>query len=385
MKNLYFEKAIALSGITVAFLLVTPVLAQYDTFTRADNPEASTITAEKPVQDYSYKYLPPSGREGGETIGSAVIIAGLPYYDGGNTCDNIDDYDEVCPFTGSTSPDVVYSYTPGASQFLYIDLCSSVYDTKVFVYENSYTPGSPYACNDDACGTDGFKSYIGPLAVTAGNTYYIVVDGYLGDCGEYNISVTATEGCSDCLACSTPEGEADIQDYGYDVVNGGCNQLNYTPPQEPIYSPIELYQVVCGRSNTYIGPEGGAFRDTDWYEITLTEAGTLYWSGYADFDLQLVLIYNADCNNLQYDVVQVTACNTGTLSHNVEAGTYWLWVGPSAFDGLAQGGNYNVIASLNGPPPADWCSVELPVSNWALFLAIGLIALSFVYRLWKMR
>jgi hypothetical protein len=46
--------------------------------------------------------------EGGETIDDATPIAGLPYTDTGDTSDNVNDYDEVCPFSGSTAPDVVY-------------------------------------------------------------------------------------------------------------------------------------------------------------------------------------------------------------------------------------------------------------------------------------
>ena len=141
--------------------------------------------AEKPVIDYSDKYITPSGREGGEDIGNAVVIPALPFNDNGYTCDNVNDYDEVCPYGGSYAPDVVYSYTPPANDIIDIDLCASGYDTKVYVYENAYTPGAPYACNDDAC--PGWRSFIDDLPLTGGNTYYIVVDGY----------GTGT----DCIAC----------------------------------------------------------------------------------------------------------------------------------------------------------------------------------------
>ncbi len=145
--------------------------------------------AEKPVIDYSYKYTPSGSRMGGEDIGSAVVIPALPFNDAGNTCSSIDDYDEACPYTGSTSPDVVYSYTPPANDIIDIDLCNSGYDTKVFVYENAWTPGSAYACNDDAC--PGWRSFIDDLPITAGNTYYIVIDGYGGGCGDYVLDITS--------------------------------------------------------------------------------------------------------------------------------------------------------------------------------------------------
>ncbi|MCK4695659.1 MAG: choice-of-anchor J domain-containing protein, partial [Candidatus Cloacimonetes bacterium] len=87
-------------------------------------------------------------------------------------------------------PDVVYAYTPPGDITVDIDLCNSSYDTKVYVYENGETPGSPYACNDDACGPYGYQSALYALALTSGNTYYIVVDGYGGDSGNYELIVT---------------------------------------------------------------------------------------------------------------------------------------------------------------------------------------------------
>ena len=72
----------------------------------------------------------PDGREGGETVDTAFPILSLPFSDTGNTCDNIHDYDEACPYMGSDSKDVVYSFTPGTDLSIDVDLCGSSYDTK---------------------------------------------------------------------------------------------------------------------------------------------------------------------------------------------------------------------------------------------------------------
>lgn len=90
---------------------------------------------------------PPEVAVGGETIGSAVAI-GVPGASSGTTCDNADDYDEICPFSGSTSGDEVYSVS-GVSGQVTFDICNSNYDTKIYVYENA--AGNLVACNDDAC------------------------------------------------------------------------------------------------------------------------------------------------------------------------------------------------------------------------------------------
>jgi hypothetical protein len=144
-------------------------------------------------------------RVGGEDIASAVAISSLPFNDTGNTCSFADDYDEICPFNATGSADVVYSYTPASDEFITIDLCASSYDTKVYVYENSASPGSPYACNDDACGDDGFKSQIPGISLTNGNTYYIVVDGYGGDCGNYTLDIFSISTFPDNDSCQNAE------------------------------------------------------------------------------------------------------------------------------------------------------------------------------------
>lgn len=125
---------------------------------------------------------PPETAVAGDDIGSAIVIDDIGYIASGNTCGFTDDYDESCPYTGSTSPDVVYSYSPTTSlDLLTVDLCTSSYDTKVYIYVNA--AGNLIACNDDACSDPSgnpFRSKVECVNVVPGNTYYIVVDGYFG-------------------------------------------------------------------------------------------------------------------------------------------------------------------------------------------------------------
>ncbi|MBK6911094.1 MAG: hypothetical protein IPH10_09240 [bacterium] len=126
---------------------------------------------------------------GGETVNDPFVIGALPYSATGNTCSNVNDYDETCPYSGSLSPDVVFAYTPGANSVINLSMCAgSDYDTKLYIYENAVTPGLPYACNDDFC--PGFVSELTGVAVTGGNTYYIIVDGYGSACGNYTLDIT---------------------------------------------------------------------------------------------------------------------------------------------------------------------------------------------------
>ena len=56
---------------------------------------------------YEHSAYPDRSRQGGDTVGDAMVIDELPYYNTGTTEGYTDDYDEECPYSGSTSPDVV--------------------------------------------------------------------------------------------------------------------------------------------------------------------------------------------------------------------------------------------------------------------------------------
>jgi len=138
---------------------------------------------------------PSGGRldQGGETCALATVIGALPYNDNGTTVGYVNDYDPGawgtgCPYTGSTSPDVVYKYTPTTNETVDINLCNSGYDTKVYVFLGSCVNANLVACNDDGC--PGYRSVIYALALTAYNDYYIVVDGYGGASGTYVLAIT---------------------------------------------------------------------------------------------------------------------------------------------------------------------------------------------------
>jgi len=227
-------------------------------------------------------------RAGGEDIATAVVISALPFNDTGNTCGNLDDYDEVCPYDGSTSPDVVYVYSPSINEVVDITLCNgSGYDTKLFVYENSHTPGIPFACNDDTC--PGNVSALPGLNLTGGNSYYLVVDGYGGGCGDYVIDVTA----------QVPPPPGDI-----------CTDPYIFPAL-----PATEYETTADNSNTYGNPS-----NDEWWDVTVTEEGTYTISlcG-SDYDTYLALLeddcatvidYNDDFCSLQSELtLDLTAGN----------------------------------------------------------------------------
>jgi hypothetical protein len=214
----------------------------------------------------------PDGREGGETLETAFPITSLPFTDTGNTCDNVNDYDSACPYPGSASPDVVYAYAPATNLSINVDLCHSGYDTKVYIYRDAV--GTPIACNDDyyvdpPCYL--YSSFMERVPLTAGHYYYIVVDGYGGDCGDYAIEVTEyiPPPPVPCPPDAWPEGEPHLYNGYVDNWDGGCNT---TPP---VWNVIYFWTSggtdcgwLCGRGGWYTDFYGISCRDTDWYPVT---------------------------------------------------------------------------------------------------------------------
>ncbi|MCP4581861.1 MAG: hypothetical protein GY839_09590 [candidate division Zixibacteria bacterium] len=156
---------------------------------KTDVEQSSPVKESKYIQKNKINIVPPAPDstvilQGGDDIASAMFIPALPYFDSGTTAGYTDDYDEACPYTGSTSPDVVYLYIPDNEGFIDISLCTSSYDTKLYVYE--YDTENLLECDDDGCGN---QSHISGLLVYPGQELYIVVDGYGGDFGNYEIYV----------------------------------------------------------------------------------------------------------------------------------------------------------------------------------------------------
>jgi len=272
----------------------------------------------------------------GDTIEDPFLISELPFADSGETCSFNDDYDEECPYAGSTSPDVVYAFTPAYDLVAYLTLCGAPYDTKLYVYENRYTPGAPYACNDDEC---MYQSEIPILNMWGGITYYIVVDGYGGECGEYNLQIDEMACKSDyCPPGTIDENEPVCQDDYDDSHNGGCGSI---PPAFQTLEPTGGVLEVCGQSGTFL--TGGAdTRDTDWYEINPSETTYLTFCGDAWYPLSIAVIdANGGCgNHFIRKQAEADFCAAACISDTLQPGRYWLWVAPNIWNGVECGSEY---------------------------------------------
>jgi hypothetical protein len=105
----------------------------------------------------------------------------------------------------ATSPERVFRWTPSVSGTATIQTCSTTattYDTVLYLRSGTCT-GTQLACNDDTAGcgttTDVANPHRGSritTSVTAGQTYFIVVDGYNGALGTFSLRVTPPGGAT---------------------------------------------------------------------------------------------------------------------------------------------------------------------------------------------
>lgn len=327
-------------------LLATPVIARNLDDHRIDS---------KPAQAPGQNPGTPDGREGGETIETAIPIPGLPFSDTGNTSDNVHDYDEVCPYSGSTSPDVVYSWSSPYSTAMDIDLCGSGYDTKVYVYDQDL---NVVACNDDyyfddSCGL--YVSYIPFLVVEGGNTYYIVIDGYGGDHGDYILEMneySIQPPCElECLPGGVPEGEPPLVDGYVDEFNAGCGQHSGGNAWTALVGDENGDLLFCGHGGWYLF-EDSYFRDTDWFTAVIGPTGAITWHLIAELDTYGFYLGPNDCADVAVLMsMEVGPCEQATMTVTGEPGdVVWLWTGAATFEppGYAFWNEYLYLSTFQG-------------------------------------
>ncbi len=311
-------------------------------------------------------------RDGGETISSAVPIPGIPFFDSGNTCGHIDDYDEACPWS-STSPDVVYSLTPEYDTCVSVSLCDSYYDTKVFVYEDYHSPGYPHECNDDNSycyePPTPFTSRIRTLHVFAGHTYYIVVDGYGGGCGEYELGVvTCVTMCPvECPPGGIDEGEGPCYDGYVDQFNGGCGSYPVAfSVVEPSADPI----VICGKGGNF---DNNTMRDTDWYLLDLTcDETTITACVEAEFPVMMGFIdMRGGCDNVSglYSHVEGDMCVPHCLTETLPPGEWVVWVATWDWPGF--------------PCDDEWVDYTLTIEGYETCTSVDGLEGSTIERSWS--
>ncbi|MFP9113031.1 choice-of-anchor L domain-containing protein [Flavobacterium sp. RHBU_3] len=131
----------------------------------------------------------------GESCTAPIEIASLPYSTTDNTSNYANNYTGVPGTSGCATSswesylygnDVVYSYTPGFTGTVQVNLNNAGNYSGVFVYDSCEDIG--VSCIGGAVtGWQYTSATIPTLAVTAGTTYYIVISNYIYQTNPYNL------------------------------------------------------------------------------------------------------------------------------------------------------------------------------------------------------
>jgi len=313
-------------ALTLVALLLAPSLAL----------DLGTERPAKPPIQHPHQPGEPD-RQGGDVIADAVPLT-LPAANiTGSTVGYTDDYDEVCPYTQSTSPDVVYSLNHAHDAHVTIDMLGSTYDTKIYVYDETM---DLVACNDDFY--PDYVSRIENLELFADVTYYLIIDGYGGDAGDYVLNIV--EFCAPVILCppgAELEGEPELVDGYEDSHNGGCQY-----PEFGYNFGTITQQIFCGVSGWFFAPGGGQTRDIDYFEVILPESGVLEITADAEHATYVFEQSPPDCADGTFvQSIVVGPANEASMTITGAPGSpVWVVVIPTIFDGE---GEYNYIMETN--------------------------------------
>lgn len=268
---------------------------------------------------------------------TGATLLSIPSNTIGNTTNaTVDSNVPVCGYSQISSPGVWYRVV-GNGRTLTASLCSvgTAYDTKLSVFCGSCTQLVCIENNDDDCGTASEVAW----CTESGRTYYILVHGFNGQVGQFQMSLTSAmttcTGAEDCTTCdlvcpvnATQENEA----CGADV-NGGCNSNPVT------FQNIQCGNTVCGTMYTV-----GSIRDTDWYQFTITAPSVVNWTVQAEAPLEAILL-TTSCPPTILNVGAANRCGSTVATALLAPGTYRAFVG-GVGDGYPCGTSNDYIATL---------------------------------------
>ena len=126
---------------------------------------------------------------------------------------------------GGVGPERVYQWTRDHSGPATIETCGTGtdFDSVLYVRRTNCNRGTEVACSDDDCpnvtGLTRASRII--TTVTAGETYFIFVDGY-GSGGTYTLSINGPAPCDDVETIPAAGGVFDGHTQGADTLSGGC-------------------------------------------------------------------------------------------------------------------------------------------------------------------
>ncbi len=240
---------------------------------------------------------------------------------------------------GVAGPDTGYDFTVSEAGAYFFSTCNptTTYDSDFYLYNTSPCPGpsGPYIYYVDGSCTGGGSSWnANAIWTLTPGSYHLIITGYSGSSGSGLLTVEQQAACTpvDCTGLPT-EGEAYYT--RHDVTNGGCNS---TPN---VTSPLACGDEWCGTFFTYVNDSTGADnRDTDWYTFTLTGNQPVTFNVSSCVDAY-ISIFTYDCVDAFTSYGSDTGVGDLTITTAcLSAGTYYAFVGTTAFTGVPAEENY---------------------------------------------
>jgi hypothetical protein len=292
----------------------------------------------------------PISPQGDNCTDPFIIPESFPFSEIGNTCD----FNNFCDITGTDNSDVIYQLDITSTIDLEVSLCNSAFDTKLAIFQGDCCTGSDTEWqynddNSDHCSPSN-RSYI--MANFTPGTYFIVVDGFGSNCGDYQLDITEyfppvgrccyddpvqcadnTEAECDALAGSWTEGLNCVDDpcpgsEGNDcdnpiVVDLDAVGLPYNDNGQTTCGRVDDYEDTC--LGSYDGGEDIIYEivvgTTDHYEITMDPLGTT-WTG--------ILIDDTCPAGGSGECIDYVTGSSGStpkvMQVYLEAGTYYIMV-----------------------------------------------------------
>ena len=273
----------------------------------------------------------------------------------GDTTAAPDNHEPDCSSAGS--PDLVYTYSQAADGAVVASTVSgnTTYDTVLYVRENCFDPTSNVVCNDDV--NEAYQAEVGWMA-EGGTTYYIIVDGYGGDAGAFELTLSAPV-CGDGTV-DTGEECDDGNTIDGDDCDGDCT----LPPICDVTADQDLGVLSTSQTLTVdldaeaddvpdvggcaeAGPGGGDYL----VRFEVSSAGTLGidLDHNAPGDAQYALFQTApDCDAVDvpsYGVcVDIYPATDAVLTAPVSPGEYFLLI-----DAYADGAGGTVTVEITAP------------------------------------
>jgi len=283
-----------------------------------------------------------AARVGGDTFATALPFAVTPYTDSGSTVGYTDDYEEDCGTGEGAAPDVVYAFTPPATGYYDFNLCGSAYDTKLNICDQGE---ALLACNDDVDYTldEGdpcfLNARISDFFCLAGETYYLVVDGYEFEAGDYTLAVSDWVHCDvETAGATSTEGEPPLAAGAEDLYDCGCNCAG-TPVNVSVTAEAGGEAAVA----LVQGWRDFGFRDMDSFEFTAGGSGSVHVEFESALQARIQVLDSVDCElaNLLAEFV-VAPCEV--LAFDVE-------MAPGAVFPIA-------VMPIHYVPPFGWVPAE---------------------------